>query len=240
MLQEEHPDGIIFPVWFWGDDLASLAWQIAPTLGKFRLQNNIGGLADKELANSKVQMSLARKPVLVALADDVFSNRAQRLATTEPNITEAARFQIIAKKLRKAEAEIYEHVDAVTFITKEDLELGSEMLDLLSYKRSRNRYVEDAMPIKPLLLRPSLPFSLAPKGYGKSYDRRKGLLFLGNGGVETNYQGVYWFLKHCWTRIRNSNPNITLTIAGSLPENYAMQVRHLNCVHRKYILQKLH
>ena len=31
-LQLTRPDAVVVPVWFWGDDLTSLAWQIMPTI----------------------------------------------------------------------------------------------------------------------------------------------------------------------------------------------------------------
>ena len=63
------------------------------------------------------------------------------------------------------------------------------------------------------------------RGVGNSYFNRAGLVFLGTGGVETNYQGVAWFLAECWAPLRKIHPNITLTIIGPPPDQFAMWVQ---------------
>lgn len=41
-LQLTRPDAVVVPVWFWGDDLTSLAWQIMPTIRSVTWHPDLG------------------------------------------------------------------------------------------------------------------------------------------------------------------------------------------------------
>lgn len=188
-----QPDIVLLPVWFWGDELTSLAWQIVTNLRMIEYAANRDRI----------------RPHLVAVSDDVFSARAAMLAESEPNSTESARFQEISLQLQASEEEIYKFVDNVAYITKDDLKRSTA----ISSHNENSRAI---------LLRPSLPITMEIQPPTRpSFNERFGLIFLGNGGVETNYQGISWFLRKCWKSLRHRIPGITLSIVGSPPKGFA-------------------
>ena len=70
------------------------------------------------------------------------------------------RFGKVAKQLAVSELEVYEHVDAVTFITDEDRDRGKIQLKQRNVSRPGEVDVT-GMAIAPLLLRPTLSFAPA-------------------------------------------------------------------------------
>ena len=135
----------------------------------------------------------------------------------------STRFGNVAKQLAISEREVYEHADAVAYITEQDRDRGKAQLKELVGSLSLQPGKGASKAIEPLLLRPTLSFELSA-GAGQPFSERGGLTFLGAGGVETNYQGVGWFLAKCWSSLQKRHPNITLTIIGTPPEQFAMCV----------------
>jgi len=114
---------------------------------------------------------------------------------------------------------VYGAVDVAAFISNDDL----------NYSFPPHRRVRGTPALT--LLRPSVRI-VPPRdnASAKSFAGRSGLVFLGSGGVETNYQGVQWFLKYCWPEIRRRIADIKFTIVGKPPGGFsACRKRGAHC-----------
>ena len=57
---------------------------------------------------------------------------------------------------------------------------------------------------------------LYPLEHRRPFEQRRGLVFVGNLNNPTNLQGLLWFLREAWPRVRAAEPSITLRVVGSL------------------------
>jgi hypothetical protein len=196
-------DAVLFPVWFWpfggvgGSQHHSLAHQVLPAL-----RSHVGDLGGDGEGSSW--------PQLISISDDAFSARQRLLARTESGAAEQGRMLEAAALLTTKEATVYDAVDLAAFISAEDRDL--------SFHAGRRQRLSDPSLI---LLRPSAQIVLSSDNAVGFTDRR-GLVFLGSGAVETNYQGIQWFLKRCWPTIRTRLPEVTLTIVGKPPGRFSV------------------
>lgn len=202
-------DAILVAVWFWpfgglgGSQHHSLAHQILPALRLF------------------FQKSSSPSPKLVSISDDAFSARQLLLSRTEVDITERKRMETAAAVIRRKEMVIYGAVDYAAFISSEDRDLSFER-----QFRERNLITPTL-----ILLRPNVRVVAATTvSTSIGHADRKGLVFLGSGAVETNYQGIQWFLNNCWKTLRERVPGLTFTIIGKPPSTFsACRKREVHC-----------
>jgi hypothetical protein len=199
LVSERCFDVVLAPVWFWGGRLASLADQVLPPL-RHHFDN------------------IASTTALVALSDDAHSARAHLLAKSEPEVSERVRLVASVRRLANAEQRIYAASHRTLFASSEDL-----LATMTTLVGMRDVRTEESWYKKFALLRVGLRLNrgkaLEQQG---GFHSRWGVIFVGSGGVTTNYQGIHWFLTNCWAQLLQRIPRITLTIVGSLPSEFQM------------------
>ena len=178
-------DAIVMPVWFWphggpgGSNHHSLAHQVLPAIRA--LVKSIPGV-EKGVPH----------PMLISVSDDAFSVRYSMLSLTETGGHERGRLENSSLLVAKKEADVYASVDAAAFISAEDRKLSFP-----SWTGTSERDYPQLV-----LLRPSSSIerkSNSVKGLQHvaaaarrillgRFHSRFGLVFLGSGAVETNYQ----------------------------------------------------
>lgn len=179
-------DAIVMPVWFWphggpgGSDHHSLAHQVLPAIRA--LVKSIPGVENG-----------VPHPMLISVSDDAFSVRYSMLSLTESGVHERARLENSSLVVAKKEADIYASVDVAAFISAEDRKLSfpswtvetsehdSPPLVLLRPSSSIERKSESVQGLQHVA-------AAARRILLGRFHSRFGLVFLGSGAVETNYQ----------------------------------------------------
>lgn len=207
-------DAVLVPVWFWpvGAGISSLALQVIPGLRRFW---DIPGDADRISATAAT---------LVAMSDDVHSVRAKALRSHESDTGEQQELSKVFRWVSTAERHIYAGSDLALFATVQDVAAILQVLHRHRRKVERQPYVHS------LYVRFPSTAEIVATAAAPGYRARAGLVFVGSGGVETNYQAIEWFLSNCYRALRLSIPGLTLTIIGALPNQFARcRIRHAHC-----------
>jgi hypothetical protein len=189
-------DAVIMPVWFWpfggvggfgAGDHHSLAHQVLPALRALMGMGRADAATNHTMGGAR-----RRRPVLISMSDDAFSARYSMLARTESGANERKLLENASLLVSSKEAEVYAAVDVTAFISAEDRNL--------SFPLWRGNSASNRPEL--VLLRPSsiigrtstavvgLPSIAAAARHLQTgeFDSRFGLVFLGSGGVATNYQ----------------------------------------------------
>ena len=152
------------------------------------------GLSVTEQYLPLVRALQPRTPVVV-ISDDCHWLREERRAEREQSRTALER----ARALHAKERWTLENADLAAAITPED--------------RARLQSEFPAARLRPLAFCQSEIPETTP-----GFDARSGLVFLGSGSNEANVQGLRWFAREVWPRLRAALPQLELTIVGAPPE----------------------
>jgi tetratricopeptide (TPR) repeat protein len=132
---------------------------------------------------------------VVVVSDDCHWLREERRAEREQSRAALER----ARALREKERWTLENADLAAAITPED--------------RARLQAEFPAARLCPLAFCQSELPDATP-----GFAQRSGLVFLGSGGNEANVQGLRWFAREVWPRLRAAQPAIEIAVIGAPPE----------------------
>eukprot|EP01062_Namystynia_karyoxenos_P063254 TRINITY_DN56069_c0_g1_i1.p1 TRINITY_DN56069_c0_g1~~TRINITY_DN56069_c0_g1_i1.p1 ORF type:complete len:596 (+),score=142.58 TRINITY_DN56069_c0_g1_i1:87-1790(+) len=187
---------VLSPVWFWDhDSIAGMLFPAARTAHRW--------LWDMQQRQGEPRRP---QPLLVALSDDAHGERERLMLLNETcPALRTAWYPPRIVQIPALEAKAYQAADAAAFISAADLSASRPLLPP-GAAGLVERGVAGAVP----------PAAVAsPSPPGPAWHERKGIVFVGNGGNPTNHQGMEWFIREVWPRLREAGiPELTLIGKG--------------------------
>lgn len=132
----------------------------------------------------------------------------ERLANTTVNPAKKIYLKILAKQLKKYEANIFQSIDGIAAISRED----------------RKKYAELGC-VKEMV---TIPFGIDIDNYPvvnevKDFFPKIKLFHLGAMDWKPNIEGITWFLEEVWTPLLSENENLELHLAGRAMPDWLLE-----------------
>jgi glycosyltransferase involved in cell wall biosynthesis len=127
----------------------------------------------------------------------------ERKASLEKNPLNKFLILIESRRVKEYEKSIYKNADKILCVSSNDV----ENIEKIGIDKNKIELIP-ATGENDLLLLPDIQYS----------DTEKYLFYAGTLSWDANLDGLIWFMKNCWSKITEKNPEIKLYIAGSSPD----------------------